>query len=209
MRRSSAHLSRAMNVAEAGCHPQIEDFARRFAGRVYGLVIHDHPMLAENPRDYVRAAQELNARLQPIQNCPWLFVEYAAGVELAAFLRFVEAIRAAGSHQRLCGHWSCGHPADAQRLFPNASPGGRVRAQIAAGADSRSPAGGGMRHGERVAGGAGFGAKTRTLRQAGAFPFARRPSAVHVQSVRGFRSFELSDGNPPRASSITASGGPD
>ena len=24
-----AHLSRAMNVAEAGCHPQIEDFARR------------------------------------------------------------------------------------------------------------------------------------------------------------------------------------
>lgn len=89
-----AHLARAMNVAETACHPQIEDFARRFAGRVHGLVIHDHPMLAEHPREYLRAAQELNARLHPIQNCPWLFVEYAAGVELAAFLRFVEAVRA-------------------------------------------------------------------------------------------------------------------
>ena len=88
------HLARAMNVAEAACHPQIEDFARRFAGRVHGLVIHDHPLLAENPREYLRAAQELNARLHPIQNCPWLLVEYAAGVELEAFLRFVEAIRA-------------------------------------------------------------------------------------------------------------------
>jgi len=88
-----AHLARAMNVAEAGCHAQIEDFARQFAGRVQGLVIHDHPMLAENPREYLRAAQALNARLHPIQNCPWLFVEYAAGVELEAFLHFVEAIR--------------------------------------------------------------------------------------------------------------------
>jgi len=87
------HLARAMNVAEAACHPQIEDFARRFAGRVYGLVIHDHSLLAENPREYLRAAQALNARLHPIQNCPWLFVEYAAGVDLEAFLRFAEAIR--------------------------------------------------------------------------------------------------------------------
>jgi hypothetical protein len=89
-----AHLSRDLNLAETWCQPQIEDFARRFAGRIHGLVIHDHPKLAENPRDYLRAAQELNTRLQRIQNCPWLFVEYAAGVELEAFQRFAEAIRA-------------------------------------------------------------------------------------------------------------------
>ena len=88
-----AHLSRALNVAETGCHPQIEEFARRFAGRVYGLVIHDHSLLVENPRDYVRAAQELNGRLQAIPNCPWLFVEYAVGVDLAAFVSFAEALR--------------------------------------------------------------------------------------------------------------------
>jgi hypothetical protein len=89
-----AHLSRAMNVAETGCHSQIEEFARRFAGRVYGMVIHDHSLLAENPRDYVRAAQELNGRLQAIQHCPWLFVEYAVGVELAAFADLADAMRA-------------------------------------------------------------------------------------------------------------------
>jgi len=88
-----AHLSRNMDLAEAGCHAQIEDIARRFAGRVYGLVIHDHPKLVEQPREYLRAAQELNARLQAIQNCPWLFLEYAAGVEVEAFLKFFEAIR--------------------------------------------------------------------------------------------------------------------
>jgi hypothetical protein len=89
-----AHLSRAMNVAETGCHAQIEEFARHFAGRVYGLVIHDHSLLAENPRDYLRAAQELNDRLQAIHHCPWLFIEYAVGVELAAFADLSEAMRA-------------------------------------------------------------------------------------------------------------------
>jgi hypothetical protein len=88
------HLPRHFNLADADSRRRIEHFARRFAGRVVGLVIHDHRLLADNFQEYVRAAQEMNARLRPIENSPWLFVEYAVGVELAAFVNFFEAIRA-------------------------------------------------------------------------------------------------------------------
>ena len=87
-----AHLSRGMNLADTESHRQIEDFARRFAGRIYGMVIHDHHRMADNFGDYVRSAQQMNARLQQIQNCPWLFVEYAVGVELETFVNFFKSI---------------------------------------------------------------------------------------------------------------------
>jgi hypothetical protein len=87
------HLSRGTNLAEAESRRQIENFARRYAGWIHGLVIHDHQKLADNFQDYVRAAQEMNSRLRQIKNCPRLFVEYAAGLELEAFVKFFEAIR--------------------------------------------------------------------------------------------------------------------
>lgn len=88
------HLPRKFNLTDGGNRGQIENFARRSAGRVHGFVIHDHPDLARRSGDYVQAAQEMNSRLKQIENCPWLFIEYAAGVELAAFVAFFEAIRA-------------------------------------------------------------------------------------------------------------------
>lgn len=88
-----AHLSRGLQLTDRDGQQQIENFARRFAGQLLGLVIHDQPMLASNPRLYARAAGELNSRLQQITNSPWLFIEYAAGVELESFVNFFEAIR--------------------------------------------------------------------------------------------------------------------
>ena len=88
-----AHLSRGMNLADADSHREIENFARRFAGQIYGMVIHDHPRLKDHFEDYARAAREMNARLQKIQNSPWLFVEYAVGVELETFVKFFRSIQ--------------------------------------------------------------------------------------------------------------------
>jgi len=86
------HLARNLNLAEPDSRRQIEDFARRFAGRVHGLVIHDHRDLAIRPQDFLQAAREMNARLLRIKTCPWLFVEYAAGLELETFVKFFAAI---------------------------------------------------------------------------------------------------------------------
>lgn len=87
------HLPRNWNLADAGQRGQIENFARRFAGQVYGFVIHDHPDMAARPDEFVRAAREMDARLKTIPGAPWLFVEYAAGLELTAFLKFFATIR--------------------------------------------------------------------------------------------------------------------
>jgi hypothetical protein len=87
-----AHLSRGANLMDRSRHPAIEQFARHFAGQVFGLVIHDDFTLATNPGLYVRAAQEMNSRLHGIANGPRLFIEYAVGVEPAAFVKFFAAI---------------------------------------------------------------------------------------------------------------------
>lgn len=87
------HLPRGFDLADADSRSQIENFARRFAGRIHGLVMHDHHRLADDLQGYVQAAQELNFRLRQIPNCPWLFIEYAAGLELETFVEFFEAIR--------------------------------------------------------------------------------------------------------------------
>jgi len=87
------HLPRDFNLADENCRRRIVDFAGRFAGRVHGLVLHDHRDMATRPQDFLRAAQELDSRLQPIARCPLVFVEYAAGLEPEVFVNFFESIR--------------------------------------------------------------------------------------------------------------------
>jgi hypothetical protein len=87
------HLPRDFNLADENCRHRIVDFAARFAGRVHGLVLHDHRDLATRPDDFLRAAREIDSRLQPIDGCPLLFVEYAVGLEPGVFAKFFESIR--------------------------------------------------------------------------------------------------------------------
>jgi len=86
------HLSRGVNVLDSSSRAEVLEFARRFAGRVLGMVFHDQPELATQPDDYCRAVREMNARLEEVPNCPWLFIEFAVGIEPDTFARFAEAI---------------------------------------------------------------------------------------------------------------------
>jgi len=90
------HLPRELNLAEIQGRRRIAEFASRLAGRVCGLVLHDHPDLAERHRVYLRAAQEMAARLEEIQGGPMLFIEYAAGLEPSVFAYFFKDIRDLG-----------------------------------------------------------------------------------------------------------------
>ena len=87
------HLPRDFKLGEEPSRQRIAEFASRFAGRVFGLVVHDHPDLAARPAAYLEAARDMQARLLERQAGPMLFVEYAAGLEPARFARFFEAIR--------------------------------------------------------------------------------------------------------------------
>ena len=87
------HLPRELNLAEEEGRRRIAEFASRLAGRVCGLVLHDHPDLAARPGPYLHATREMAARLEEIQARPMLFIEYAAGLEPGVFAYFFKEIR--------------------------------------------------------------------------------------------------------------------
>jgi hypothetical protein len=87
------HLPRELNLAEDASRRRIAEFASRLAGRVCGLVLHDHADLAARPGAYLQAAREMEGRLEETQGGPMLFIEYAAGLEPGVFAGFFEEIR--------------------------------------------------------------------------------------------------------------------
>jgi len=87
------HLPRDFHLADPRSQGRILDFASRFAGRVHGLVFHDHTDMAWHREDSLRAAGEMESRLAKIDRCPMLFIEYAAGLEPNTFARFFASIR--------------------------------------------------------------------------------------------------------------------
>jgi hypothetical protein len=87
------HLPRHFNLLNEENCKQIAGMASAFAGRIYGMVIHDHADLISRAEDFVRAAQAVESGLAPIRKCPLLFVEYAAGLEPRMFARFFESVR--------------------------------------------------------------------------------------------------------------------
>jgi hypothetical protein len=85
------HLSRDYDFWRSQTRDEIASWAAKFAGRVYGLVIHDRPDIGDRPDEWERCLIELEERLSSIPSSPYLFVEYAAGIEpeqfIAAFAR--------------------------------------------------------------------------------------------------------------------------
>ena len=85
------HLARHFRLPDA--QAAILAIASRFAGRVYGLVLHDHPDLAARPAEYLAAVRDLDRGLGQIRHRPWVFLEYAAGLDLAVYRAFLTSIR--------------------------------------------------------------------------------------------------------------------
>jgi hypothetical protein len=86
------HLPRGFNLMDEHARTLILDFASRFAGRVYALVVHDRTEIVTRPESVVRVARELDSLLARIDRCPMLFIEYAVGLEPERFARFFESI---------------------------------------------------------------------------------------------------------------------
>jgi hypothetical protein len=116
------HLPRNFNLLNEENRKQITAMASAFAGRIYGMVIHDHPDLVSRSDDFVRAARAMESQLSQIHACPTLFVEYAAGLEPRMFARFFESIRDV-AHISAC--IDVGHVGikQARNTFANMHPG--------------------------------------------------------------------------------------
>jgi hypothetical protein len=90
------HLSRHFNVLNEGNQQQIVEFATRFAGRIRGLVIHDHTEMISRAKDFKQATEKLDTRLKSIERSPTLFIEYAAGLAVSSFEKFFQALKSPG-----------------------------------------------------------------------------------------------------------------
>lgn len=82
------HLPRDFDLVQEQTRYRIVEFAKACAGRAYGLLIHDHAALAGRKQEYVAAAWKLDDQLERIDQCPVLFVEYAAGLNPSDFVQF-------------------------------------------------------------------------------------------------------------------------
>jgi hypothetical protein len=82
------HLHRGVDVLQAGARAVVEAFAAGFAGRVWGLVVHDQAAMAGRTGELVETLRELGGR----PDRPYLFLEYAAGLEPGWFVEVAERL---------------------------------------------------------------------------------------------------------------------
>jgi hypothetical protein len=87
------HLARRFRLTEERDQACIVELATRFSGQVYGWVMHDHPDMALCPKRAVAAAGDLDRHFERLGSQPMLFLEYAAGLDFAAFRDFFGSIR--------------------------------------------------------------------------------------------------------------------
>ena len=86
------HLPRDFHLLDERSQKAIVDLATRAAGRVSGLVLHDHQALVARRAECIDAAWKLDAQLEKIQRGPRLFIEYAVGLEPGDFIQFFASI---------------------------------------------------------------------------------------------------------------------
>ncbi len=89
----TAHLPRDINLLDENGRDAVIAFARRAAGKFYGLVVHDHGSFEGRLAEVVDAFRSLDHRLIEMKNPPLVFVEYAVGLELDYFASLFEKTR--------------------------------------------------------------------------------------------------------------------
>jgi hypothetical protein len=92
-RLPTVHLNRSLNMLRDRDRDVVAEFARRFAGRLSGLVVHDQPDMGEQTPNLVAALQELDRRLARWPGAPWVFLEYAAQLEPGWFVEVTERLK--------------------------------------------------------------------------------------------------------------------
>ncbi|MCP5005947.1 MAG: hypothetical protein GY941_18720 [Planctomycetes bacterium] len=80
------HLDRNINILEDEGQKLIMEFASSYAGKIYGLVIHDQVEIIDYFSEYIEALQTIQTRLAALHDGPYLFIEYAVGLKQNLFI---------------------------------------------------------------------------------------------------------------------------
>jgi hypothetical protein len=86
------HLSRDINLFEEASHLLIKEFAGNFKDQVFGIVIHDQAEITTRFDDYLAVVRRLESRLRKVHVSPYLFIEYAVGLEPECFIELFRAV---------------------------------------------------------------------------------------------------------------------
>jgi len=86
------HLRRGLNLLEGESRDLVMDFATRYKDQVFGLVIHDQWEIATQFDAYVAALRDVARRSKEIQGAPYIYIEYAVGLDLGIFIHLFNAI---------------------------------------------------------------------------------------------------------------------
>ncbi len=100
------HLSRGIDLFEERGRDLIINFAERYRGRIYGLVAHDQKDIPARFDEYLDLLRQIEGRLQGIERSPYLFIEYASGLEPE---QFVGIFREIAALQRISACIDVGH----------------------------------------------------------------------------------------------------
>jgi hypothetical protein len=92
-RLPTVHLNRGINLLNEQSRATVMEFANRFAGRIGGLVVHDHREMGNQTDRLLTVLRELNARLCELPDAPFVFLEYAAGLEPGWFVELAEKLQ--------------------------------------------------------------------------------------------------------------------
>lgn len=88
-----AHLARDIHLFTEESRKLIIDFASSFKDQVFGFVIHDQVEIANSFDNYLAALRKMESRLKEVDGSPFLFIEYAVGLEPEIFIGLFKAIR--------------------------------------------------------------------------------------------------------------------
>jgi hypothetical protein len=89
---AAVHLFRGIDLFEEESHILITDFAKSFKDQAFGLVIHDQVEIATRFDDYLAALRKVESRIKEVEGGPYLFIEYAVGLEPELFIELFKAI---------------------------------------------------------------------------------------------------------------------
>lgn len=88
-----AHLSRSLDVMQEEGRNHLHRFAVQFQHLVRGFIIHDQAAALHRFDEYCAVWNSLNRVLTSIPDSPFIFIEYAAGLDPALYQKLIETIQ--------------------------------------------------------------------------------------------------------------------
>jgi hypothetical protein len=103
---ATVHLSREINLLERKGRDLVLEFVTGFKGRILGFIVHDQAEIEHHFDDYLDAVRELESNMKDDGDTPYVFIEYAAGLRIETYIKFLRSIR---DLKRISGCIDTGH----------------------------------------------------------------------------------------------------